>query len=311
MTRAIIVGRNGQDGRILFDQLQREGAAIVGIARDLTRGEPCNSVDILDQRAVGELVRNWQPTHVYYLAAFHHSSEELPNGDDAALLARSLEVHVLGLTNFLESIKQFAPRARLFNAASSLVYGDVRESPQTEATPFAPRCIYGITKVAGVECCRLYRRSHCLFAASGILYNHESIYRRHNFLSKKIVRAALNIRDGKQQKLVLGDLSARVDWGYAPDFVRAIRQILALELPDDYIVATGEAHTVQEFVQNVFELLGLNWEEYVEEDPNLLTRTRTLRIGDASKLREHTGWAPSVSFREMIQLLLNDIDGRH
>jgi GDPmannose 4,6-dehydratase len=308
MKRVIIVGSAGQDGRILFDQLQRDGAEVLGIARNgirSTKPHGQKTLDIHTRAEVAEAVRLWNPSEIYYLAAFHHSSQD-ETGDDAVLFERSFAVHVFGLINFCEAMKQHAPNTRLFYAASSLVFGDPVESPQTEATSFSPRCPYGISKAAGMQCCRYYRRAHNLFAASGILYNHESHYRRENFVSQKIIRGARAIAAGRQDKLVLGDLSARIDWGFAPDFVRAMRALLALPEPDDFIIATGETHSVQEFVEIVFEKLDLDWRQYVEENPALLTRKAALRVGNPARLQARTGWQPSVTFEEMIARLIQD-----
>lgn len=308
MKRVIIVGSDGQDGRILFDQLQQDSVSVLGIARSGIRStEPHGqeTLDIHSRAEVAETVRLWNPDEIYYLAAFHHSSQD-ETGDDALLFQRSFAVHVFGLINFCEALKQHAPNARLFYAASSLVFGDPVESPQMEATSFSPRCPYGISKAAGVQCCRYYRRAHNLFAASGILYNHESHYRRENFVSQKIIRGARAIAAGRQDKLVLGDLSARIDWGYAPDFVHAMRATLALPEPDDFIIATGEAHSVQEFVEVVFEELDLDWRKYVEENPALLTRKTVSRVGNPTRLQARTGWQPSCSFQEMVKRLVSE-----
>src|SRR5581483_8894819 len=254
MKRAVIVGSEGQAGRILFDQLAGTGAAVLGIGSNRTRSTTPDSpvgIDITNRSEVLETVRAWQPDEIYYLAAYHHSSED-KTGDDAELFERSFEVHVCGLIHFLEAMKQHAPDARLFYAASSLVFGTPSHSPQNEDTPLAPQCVYGITKVAGIHSCRFYRESHDLHVSVGILYNHESPLRRAGFVSQKIVRAAIAIARGSREKLVLGDLSARVDWGYAPDFTEAMQRIVRLTEPDDYIIATGEAHSVQEFVEIAF-----------------------------------------------------------
>ena len=308
MRRAIIVGCNGQDGRILYDRLLKEGCAIIGIGSDSIQStEPCgfSALNITDRQQVHELVKNWQPGEVYYLAAFHHSSQDAIGMDSAVLYEKSHAVHVAGLLCFLEAIRVAAPAARLFYAASSLVFGDPVESPQNELTALNPQCIYGITKATGVHCCRFYRKTHGVYAVAGFLYNHESIYRQPKFVSQKIIRGAVEILKGRSNELVLGDLSARIDWGYAPDYIEAMIRTLRISGPEDFVIATGRARSVLEFVQLAFEHLGLDWKGYVREDPSVLKRRNTNLVGDASKLKNLTGWQPQVSFEEMIAVLVN------
>ena len=295
MTREIIVGCDGQDGRLLRDHLVRRGCEVIGVGR--------RTLDIGDAAAVRAFVARVAPDAIYYLPAVHHSSQELTQTDDVALFRDSLAVHVTGLIHFLEA----ASGARLFYAASSHVFGDYPPEPQPadETTPFAPSCIYGITKAAGVHACRYYR-ARGVYAATGILYNHESALRRPQFVSQKIVQAARRIRDGSGEKLELGTLAAAVDWGYAPDFVDAFHRILQLDRPDDFVVATGETHTVGEFAQLAFATLGLDWTAHVSERPGLLGKRVVTRVGNAAKLARATGWRPSVSFAQMIELLVGD-----
>jgi GDPmannose 4,6-dehydratase len=295
--RVVIVGSGGQDGRLLESRLRADGCEVTGVRRD---GGP----NLADRAGISEAIRALQPAEVYYLAAFHHSSQEHTAVDPPAVFARSFEVHVTGLIHYLDAIRLRSPATRLFYAASSLVFGEPPAPVQTEETPFNPRCAYGISKAAGVHCCRHYRQAHRVFAATGILYNHESSYRQEKFVSQKIVQSALRIRHSRQEQLILGDLSAQIDWGYAPDFVDAMTRILALDAPDDFIVATGETHSVREFVEIVFGRLGLDWRSHVTEDPTLLGRRKTPMTGDASRLRQRTGWKPSVTFAEMIATLL-------
>jgi GDPmannose 4,6-dehydratase len=298
MKRVVIVGSGGQDGRLLEQRLHAEGCEVVGIRRDGP------GPDLTQREQVAAAMRQWQPAEVYYLAAYHHSSQEKTAADPAAIFTRSFEVHVTGLVHYLDAIRLHSPASRLFYAASSLVFGDPPSPVQTEATPFSPRCPYGISKAAGVHVCRHFRETHRVFASAGILYNHESPLRQEKFVSQKIVQAALRIARGEQDKLTLGDLSARIDWGYAPDFVDAMTRLLALPESGDFIVATGETHSVQEFVEIAFDRLGLDWRAHVLEDPALLGRRKASMTGDASKLRQLTGWQPTVDFPGMIAALL-------
>jgi len=295
---AVIVGAQGQDGRLLGEQLERVGRRVVGLGR--------GDIDVLDRAAVEAQLRNHHPKEVYYLAAHHHSSQDAFGGDEIALFRDSFAVHVTGLLNFLDAMRSSAPRAKIFYAASSHVFGQSGSALQNEQTPLAPTGVYGITKTAGMHCCRYYRETHGLFAATGILYNHESPYRRSNFVSRRIIEGVRAIAAGRADTLVLGDLSARIDWGYAPDFVEAMQLILAQPAADDFVVATGESHSVQEFVEIAFEAAGLDWRRHVTEDPDRITRKMRTLTGDASKLRAFTGWKPSVSFRDMVKRLLDD-----
>lgn len=308
MSRALIIGVNGQDGRILYERLRDDGCTVLGIARGSVRSTgacDCAGIDITDTRQVRTLVANWRPEQIYYLAACHHSSQDRIGDDAITLFEQSHAVHVRGLVHFLEAIRDTSPKTRLFYAASSLVFGEAATEVQDEQTPMNPRCTYGITKASGVNFCRFYRETHGVFAAAGILYNHESAYRQEKFVSQKIVRGAIKIANGQHEKLILGDFSMRIDWGYAPDFVDAMVKILALPEPDDFVVATGQAHTVREFVEIVFGRLGLDWRTHVEEDASVLWRKRRTLIGNASKLRTATGWKPSVTFAEMVERLLD------
>ena len=279
-----------------MDRLMREGEEAVGLGR-----ETC---DLANREEIAGLIGRLQPAEVYYLPAYHHSAEDRVREDDAELYRRSFAVHVTGAIHFLEAIKNESPQTRFFYAASSHVFGRPDSEMQDEGTPLNPENIYGITKTAGMHVCRFYRATHAVFAAAGILYNHESQYRRESFLSQKVIRAARAIRLGLQHELELGDLSARIDWGYAPDYVEAMRRILALPEPDEFVVATGETHSVQDFVECAFRQAGLDWRAHVVEKASLLTKRKMLLCGNAAKLRTGTGWRPSVNFEEMIGLLL-------
>ena len=303
MKRALIFGARGQDGTLLTEQLTRRDFHVLGVDRgatDCSLGESLPPVEINDPESVLAFFRRFVPDEVYYLAAFHHSSESAELLAPWTIWKRSFDVQVNGLLNVLEAIRAAAPKARLFYAASSLVFGVPDESPQTETVPPAPRCVYGITKTAGMQVCRFYRRHYGVFTSVGILYNHESHLRPETFLSRKIVSTAVRIKNGRANELVLGDLSAQSDWGYAPDYVDAMHRMLALSDPDDFIVATGKLHRVQDWVEATFGVLGLSWRDHCREDPSLITRRPKPLIGDSSKLRRQTGWCPETSFEDMI-----------
>jgi GDPmannose 4,6-dehydratase len=311
MDRALIIGSAGQDGRLLSERLEREGCAVVGVERNRVTCNPGagpafgSRVDILDPAAVDDLVGSFSPDAIFYLAAYHHSAEDKSLPDDVELYARSHDVHVRGLIHVLEAIRKRTPQSRLFYAASSHCFGEPPSGIQDESTPLRPRCVYGITKTAGVGLCRMYRANHRVRASAGFFYNHESAYRARKFLSAKIVHAAVQISRGKRDKLVLGDLAARVDWGFAPDYADAMIRILHLETADDFIVATGQSHSVEEFVAIAFARVGLVWRSYVEVEPSIIGKPRTTLIGDSTKLRRATGWSQSVTFQQMVELLVD------
>jgi len=312
MKKAVIVGAAGQDGRLLFEALRRDGYALIGIDLGRLRSADVRfrtPVRIRRSAEVRRLIRRFQPAEVYYLAARHRSAEgKDPHGDD--LLEESYDVHVLGLLNFLEAIRRHSPRTRLFYASSSLVFGAAKGGHFDETSPLRPDEIYGVTKALGMSLCRFYRRRHAVFAAAGILFNHESPLRADAFVSRKIVRGAADIRAGRRRVLALGDPRAQADWGYAPDYVDAMRRILRRPRPDDFVVATGKKHTVGEFARLVFTRLGLDAKKHLRADRRLLTRRAAARSGDARKLRRLTGWKPSVDFHGLIDKLLEAETGR-
>lgn len=308
MKKAIIVGCNGQDGKLLYDFLLKRNYKLLGVGKNFIKcpdGLCFSTIDIRKTKEVFNLISEFRPDEIYYLAAFHHSSEENPVGN-IELFQRSHEVHVLALVNFLEGIKQFSPETKIFYAASSHIFGKPISEIQDENTPINPNCFYGITKANGLFACRLYRNNYSVFASTGILYNHESRFRSEIFVSKKIITGAINIKNKKQEKLVLGDLNAEIDWGYAPDYVDAMYRIVNSVVPDDFIIAAGKKHKVIDFVKITFEYLNLDWKLYVEENSSVIKKKNFCRVGNPEKLMNITGWKPSVDFNEMIRLLLVD-----
>lgn len=311
MRSALIIGAGGQDGRLLARLLlDREYTVRGWIRRKPAVPAPCECalVDILDPVAVEVALRRLPPDEIYYLAAFHHATEDAIELSAAELLRCSFDVHVLGLLNVLQAMEECSPRTRLFYAASSHVFGTPKSEWQNEQTPLTPNSAYGISKAAGLQCCQLYRQQKGIFAATGILFNHESSWRKPSFLSQKIVQGALRALRDPASKLVLGDLEARVDWGYAPDYVEAMFRILQLPEASDFVVASGEMHTVREFAEIAFGALGLDWRQHVETDARLLNKTSHPLLGDSGKLRAATGWAPVVTFGEMVVRLVEEAE---
>jgi GDPmannose 4,6-dehydratase len=245
-----------------------------------------------------------KPDEVYYLAAFHHSSEDMEI-EAGKLWALSYNINTASLHHFLEAIRLYSPHTRLFYAASSHIFGNPPTDLQDESTPINPTSFYGITKATGLFLCRSYRKMHGIYSATGILYNHESTYRSEKFISAKIIHSAIRIKRAEQKQLVVGDLNAIADWGYAPDYVNAMKRILELSEPDDFVIATGEKHTVSEFIEIAFKEVGLPWEQFVEERGVILTRQSSILTGNSNKLRVNAGWNLTVTFEEMVRSLVS------
>ncbi len=310
MKRALIFGSAGQDGRILTQQLIAHGVEVAGVDRGVTPiGAP---VDVLQPADLQRLLKAFVPDAVYYLAAFHHSSQDNFEADPAGLFKASFAVHVDGWINVLEALRTQAPAARAFYAASSHVFGNPSTLIQNEQTPFAPDNAYGITKAAGVQIAR-YFRARGQHVSCGILYNHESAFRLPQFVSQRIAQganaAAEASRKGELYQLELGSFSAAVDWGYAPDYTNAMTRIVSLGSPDDYVVATGVPHTVAEFCEAAFKAVGLDWRTHAVERAGRVTKQLAPLVGDATKLRNATDWAPTVPFEKMVQLMVEAARG--
>ncbi|MGA7123880.1 MAG: GDP-mannose 4,6-dehydratase [Polyangiaceae bacterium] len=307
MTRVVVVGANGQDGRILFER-RSQSCAVLGLDVEFSVQHgvgdvaPTRGVDLQDPHQVSDLLGRLVPDELYYLAAHHHSSEE--QSDEATEFRKCSEVHLVGLVHVLEAIRRHAPNCRVFFAGSSQMFGEPAAPRQNESTPFAPRNAYAITKVAGAHACALYRERHGVYASVGILYNHESPSRGPRFVTQRIARGAWQAKRDPSYKLRLGSLSGVVDWGYAPDYVDAMIRIVAQPAGDDYVIATGEPHTVRDFVEVAFRIVGVDWKAHVEETPSLVRATRATLIGDSSKLRERTGWKPTLKFEQLVEVLV-------
>jgi GDPmannose 4,6-dehydratase len=297
MKKVVVVGSAGQDGRLLGERLANDCRVTgIDVAQDMDV-----DVDVTNAAHVDALIARETPDEVYYLAAHHHSAEERP--DDAAELRACVGVHVLGLVNVLDALRRHAPACRTFYAGSSHMFGQPALPQQNEATPFAPKNPYAITKVAGAHTCALYRERG-MHVSVGILYNHESPLRGEQFVSQRIVRGARRAAKEPGYRLTLGSLAAVVDWGWAPDYVDAMIRIVAQPAPEDYVVATGEPHTVEEFAAAAFGALELDWRGHVVEDPAVVKGPQAVLVGDASKLREKTGWKPTIDFPRMVRLLV-------
>lgn len=307
MPRALIVGHTGQDGRILWHQLALRGYVLTGLSRSgLCRGDGSMGppVDLADAGAVTALLYGVKPDEVYFLAARHHSSQEA-EVDPLLAWHDSLALHVQAFLHVLQGVVEACPAAGVFYASSSRVFGRAERSPQNETTPLQPDCVYGVTKAAGMLVAQQYRSSHGLRVCCGIMFNHESPIRGAEYVSQRVVRGLVAIQRGMSGPISIGDLDARVDWGYAPDYTRAMQAMLAADVARDYVVATGVTHSVRDLVEHVAGRLGLDWRECVTESAGLLRRPPQGLCGDASLLRQSTGWAPSQDFRGMLDLMVD------
>ena len=308
---ALITGVTGQDGSYLAEFLLSKGYRVVGMVRrsSTTNFDRIRHIqddieivagDLLDQSSLMDIVREHQPDEVYNLAA---QSFVLTSFSQPVLTG---EFTALGVTRMLEAIRLIKPDARFYQASSSEMFGKVVEVPQRESTPFHPRSPYGVAKVYGHWITVNYRESYNLFACSGILFNHESERRGLEFVTRKVTHAAARIKLGLQDKVKLGNLDARRDWGYAGDYVRGMWLMLQQDKPDDYVLATGETHSVRELCEVAFARVGLDWQQHVEIDPRHYRPAEVdLLIGDAGKARERLGWQPEVRFKQLIEMMVD------
>jgi GDPmannose 4,6-dehydratase len=307
-----IVGVRGQDGSLLKDRLEVLGVNVVGISQnevfstDLGSKISKHNFSIINPSQVEQIIESFKPKEIYYLAAHHFSSEQYESGYDSLIYDQYHRVHVVGLINFLSAIVKKSPLTRLFYASSSLVFSGAQGPIQNESTPFTPEGYYGLTKTQGILLCREYRKKFSIYASTGILYNHESCRRKNHFFSKKVINAAHNISLGLQNQLVVGSLDSQTDWGYAPDFINAFQQILSVNNSDDFIVASGEAHTAREFIEIVFNYFQIDYKKFVRVNESLLNRKPPIKIGDIAHIKAETGWAPTMNFESMVKKLVLD-----
>jgi GDPmannose 4,6-dehydratase len=315
--RALITGITGQDGSYLAELLLEQGYEVFGLARRLSAENYWRvdhlrdritliPGDLLDQLSLIRVIERVQPGEVYNLAAMSF----VPASWEQPMLTG--EFNSQGVTRVLEAIRVVNPKIRFYQASSSEMFGRVREVPQRETTPFYPRSPYGVSKVFGHYITVNYRESYNLFAVSGILFNHESPRRGLEFVTRKVTDGVARIKAGKATELRLGNLDAHRDWGFAGDYVRAMWMMLQQNDPDDYVIATGESHSVKELVEIAFGHAGLDWKKYVKEDPALIRPAEVDHlIGDPSKAKEKFGWTPSVDFPGLVKMMVDADLGRH
>jgi GDPmannose 4,6-dehydratase len=316
--RALITGITGQDGSFLTELLLEKGYEVYGIIRRSSSfntdridhlyqdpHEPGTRLrlvygDLNDSSSLNTLIRQIRPDEIYNLGAQSHVrvSFDVPEYTG--------EVTGIGTVRLLEAIREAGIKPKFYQASSSELYGKVVETPQKETTPFYPRSPYACAKAYAYWITVNYRESYQMFACNGILFNHESERRGETFVSRKITRAATRIKLGLQQKLYMGNLDARRDWGYARDYVEAMWLMMQADEPDDYVIATGETHSVREFLAEAFGYLGLDWEKYVEIDPRYFRPAEVdLLLGDPTKARTILGWEPKVSFKELVKIMVD------
>jgi GDPmannose 4,6-dehydratase len=309
--RALITGITGQDGSYLTELLLDKGYEVFGVVRRLSAPNVWRiqhlldkvtllQADLLDQLSLIKAVEIAQPDEFYNLAAMSF----VPSSWDQPMLTG--EFNAQGVTRALEAIRSVNKKIRFYQASSSEMYGRVREVPQSELTPFYPRSPYGVSKVFGHYITVNYRESYDLFACSGILFNHESPRRGIEFVTRKVTDGVARIKLGKQDKLMLGNRDAKRDWGFSGDYVRAMWLMLQQDQPDDYVIATGETHSVQELVEVAFAHAGLDWEQHVGIDQRYIRPAEVdLLIGTPEKARKELGWTPSVDFKGLVHMMVD------
>ena len=314
MKRALITGITGQDGSYLAELLLEKGYAVHGIVRRVALEDPTHRLwriqHILDNitlhaaslesyASIFNVVERVKPNECYHLAAQSFVSYSF---EDAF---STLNTNINGTLFILSAIEEKATNCKFYFAGSSEMFGKVKETPQTENTPFHPRSPYGISKVAGFDLTRNYRESYGLFACNGILFNHESPRRGFEFVTRKITSTVAKIKLGLEKELRLGNLEAKRDWGYAGDYVRAMWLMLQQEKPDDFVIATNETHSVKEFVELAFNHVGLKWQEYVVTDEKFYRPSEVhLLLGDYSKGKKELGWEPTIHFETLVKMMV-------
>jgi len=309
--KALITGITGQDGAYLAEFLLKKGYEVHGMVRrasaenfdrinHLRHAIQLHQADLLDQLSIVTILQEVRPQEVYNLAA----QSFVPTSWLQPLLTG--EFTALGVTRVLEAVRLVDRSIRFYQASSSEMFGSVREEPQNEQTPFYPRSPYGVAKVYGHFITVNYRESYDIFACSGILFNHESPLRGKEFVTRKVTDAVARIKLGLQEKLPLGNLDAARDWGFAGDYVRAMWMMLQQDRPGDYVIATGQKHTVRELVERAFAHVDLDWNDHVEIDPKLIRPAEVNKLcGDASYARKTLGWEPEVTFDELVSMMVD------
>lgn len=314
MKKALITGITGQDGAYLAKFLLEKGYKVYGTYRRLStpnfwRLQYLNifnkinfiPADLVDAGSIIEAVDISEPDEIYHLAAqsFVGASFEQPIGTGA--------ITGLGVTRVMEAVRQLGIKTRVYQASTSELYGDIQETPQTEKTPFHPLSPYSSAKLYGYWIARIYREAYGIYTCNGILFNHESPLRGLEFVTRKITNTVAKIAIGLEKKLLLGNLEAKRDWGYAPEYVESMWMMLQQKKPDDYVIATNETHSVQEFTEKAFEIAGLDWKKYTKTDKRFL-RPLDVKLlqGDYSKAEKEIGWKPKIKFEKLVEIMVKE-----
>jgi GDPmannose 4,6-dehydratase len=314
MKKALITGITGQDGSYLAELLLNKGYEVHGLVRHVAQEDPQERTGRINHllaeitlhpgslenyASIFNVMERVRPDECYHLAAQSFVSYSFADQFS------TLNTNINGTVHVLAALKELVPQSKFYFAGSSEMFGKAEAVPQNEKTPFHPRSPYGISKVTGFDITRNYREAYDIFACSGILFNHESERRGKEFVTRKITSSVAKIKRGLQEKLLLGNLEAKRDWGYAPEYVEAMWLMLQQTEPDDYVIATGETHSAQEFVEAAFASAGLNWQTYVAIDEKLKRPAEVdLLIGDISKAKEKLNWQPKTTFRELVQKMV-------
>jgi GDPmannose 4,6-dehydratase len=305
--RALITGVSGQDGHYLARQLLESGREVLGVSRELPADPVVQSkaLDISEPGALRKLIEGYAPDEIYHLAAYHRSSAavDVSEAEEEQLYFRH---NIAATRDLLRSTLELRPTCRVFLAGSCHVFGDAEQSPQNEQTPIRPNSMYGITKADNFWLARYYREKLGLFCVTGILYNHESPRRGPSFVSMRIARAAARIARGLEKELVLGDLEAQVDWGFAGDYTRAMQLMLEAERPNDYVIASGELHRVRELAELAFAHVGLDWQKHVRQGDGLYRPVaKAVYAGDTAAITKELGWSPRMPFAELVTRMVD------
>ena len=306
MKKALISGCSGQDGYYLSKFLKEKGYIVYGLERRIVPERekidiiiiPC---DITNYSSVFNAMKEVMPDEIYHLAAQSDVGYSFKDP------FQTLDTNINGTLNILESMRNLVPNAKMYFAGSSEMFGKAEETPQNENTKFHPRSPYGVSKVAGFYLCQNYREAYNLFICNGILFNHESPRRGKEFVTRKITSTIKKIIEGKANKLRLGNIDAKRDWGFAGDYVEAMWLMLQQQVPDDYVIATNETHSVKEFLDEAFKIAKLDTEDYLEIDINMFRPSDIIQLkGDYSKAKEKLGWEPKIKFKELVKLMMEN-----
>jgi len=307
--RCLISGICGQDGSYLAELLLSKGYKVFGFSRGIDSDENIRHIknrlhmlqgDLMNSEDLHAAMKEADPDEVYNLGAYSHVGFSFKQ----PLLTGN--VTGLGVARVLNAIKSYNPNIKFYQASTSELYGLVQESPQKETTPFYPRSPYAVAKMYGYWMTRLYRENDNMHSSNGIMFNHESPRRGYNFVTRKITYNVAQIKAGLKKELILGDTKPKRDWGYAPDYVEAMWKMLQQDKPDDYVIGTGELHSVQEFVEEAFKIAGLNHEDYLKQDPKLFRKGEVnLLLADPTKAKKVLKWKPTVKFKELVKIMVN------